>query len=77
MKRYVIFHSVGVAFANSLREVADIVSYLECRHYMVFDTMDDVSTFTEMVHSLDSAMDFFEDLLAGSSEDFGSDADRR
>ena len=77
MKRYVIFHSQGVAFADGLHEAAEIVSYLECRHCMVFDTMDDVSIFTEMVHSLDSVMEFFEDLLAGSSEDFGSDADRR
>ena len=62
MKRYVVFHSAGVSFANGLHEIAEVVSNLDCRHYFVLDSLDDISIFVDMVDSLSLSTEFLSDL---------------
>ena len=69
MKRYVIFHADGVSFASGLHQIAEIVSSFDCRHYFVLDSLDDVSTFVDMVDSISASVEFLSDLDLNLSSD--------
>ena len=77
MKRYIVLHYLGVEFASGLHEVAEIVATLDCRHYFLIDTLDDLSIFTDMVRSLDTVVEMVEDLVAASDPESRNNADRR
>ena len=77
MKRYVILHWLGVAYADGLHQVAEIVATLDCRHYFVIDTLDDPAIFAEMVRSLGVVIELVEDLTADQASPSAGNDDRR